>query len=521
MSADNKTRIIRVKYLVCLILPFILCCSSQEPKVGPQHLVIAIEANPTNLDPRKAMDVASARVTQLVFSGLLKKDSQSNLIPDLALKWEQPDDTTYLFYLRQGVVFHDGSPLTAHDVKYTFESVLDPKFASPRRGSFEQLERISVLDDYTIRFTLKEPFSPFLINMTLGIVPAHIAKTSGKDFSRKPVGSGPFSLTEWQPDEKLEFTAFSQYFAGAPKLERITYKIVPEDSVRILELEKGSVHLIQNSIPADLLPRLKDNPALKVITSPGTTYAYIGFNMQDAILGIRQVRQALALAIDRPVIIEYLLGGLAVPAGSLLPKGHWAHEPQAAGYDYNLKRAQKLLDEAGFTDPDGDGPQSRFKLSYKTSQNELSRRMAEVLQHQWQKLGVEVDIRSYEWGTFFDDIRTGNFQLHSLQWVGITEPDIYHYIFHSLSIPPQGANRCKYLNPELDRLLEQGRKTLDIDRRKAVYSQAQKILAHDLPYISLWHLMNIVAMRREINGFAPYPAGDFTSLKDVYIEPEF
>lgn len=507
------------KYLACLILAFSLSCSTQAPETSPQHLVIAIEANPTNLDPRKATDVASARVIQLVYSGLLKKDPQSNLVPDLALGFEQPDDETYIFHLRQGVVFHDGSPLTARDVKYTFESILDPAFASPRRGSFEQLAQISVLDDYTIRLALKKPFAPFLVNMTLGIVPEHLAKISGKNLSRQPIGSGPFKLIDWQPDEKLEFAAFKQYFAGQPKLEHITYKIVPEDSVRLLELEKGSVHLIQNSIPADLLPRLKNNPQLKVITSPGTTYAYIGFNMQDTVLKIKQVRQALALAIDRQAIIEHLLGGLATPASSLLPKEHWAYEPQVAGYNHDLKQAQRLLDEAGFTDPDGDGPQPRFKLSYKTSQNEQSRRIAEVLQHQWQKLGVEVDIKSYEWGTFFGDISVGNFQLYSLQWVGITEPDIYYYIFHSASVPPQGANRNKYLNPELDKLLEQGRNTLDKDRRKAAYSQVQKILADDLPYISLWQLMNVVAMRREINGFVPYPAGDFTSLKAVYIEP--
>jgi peptide/nickel transport system substrate-binding protein len=480
-------------------------------------LIVALEANPTNLDPRKATDVASARVIQLVFSSLLKKDPQSRLVPDLALRWEQPDDTTYVFYLRQGVRFHDGSPLTARDVKYTFESILDPAFKSPRRGSYEYLQRVEVLDDYTVKFVLKRPFAPFLINLVLGIVPEHIASRAGEGFSRQPVGSGPFRLVGWQADEKLEFVGFDRYYAGAPRLKRITYKIVPEDSVRLLELEKGSVHLVQNSIPPDLLPRLRANPELKVITSAGTTYAYIGFNLEDPVLRIKRVRQALALAIDRQAIIQHLLGGLATPAGSLLPEGHWAYEPQVARYGYNLTRAKELLDEAGFPDPDGAGPQPRFRLSYKTSQNEQSRRIAEVLTYQWQKLGVKVDISSHEWGTFFADIKSGNFQLYSLQWVGVTEPDIYYYIFHSSSVPPHGANRGRYINPELDSLLEEGRNTLDIGKRKVIYSQVQKILAEDLPYISLWHLMNVVAMRRQVTGFVPYPAGDFTSLKDVFI----
>jgi peptide/nickel transport system substrate-binding protein len=506
------------KYLACLALACIISCSP-KPETSPDQLTIGTEANPTNLDPRKATDVASARVTQLVFSSLLQKDPQSNLVPDLALRWEQPDDKTYLFYLRQGVKFHDGSPLTARDVKYTFESVLDPALKSPRKGSYEQLERIELLDDYTIKFVLKEASAPFLVNMVLGIVPQHIASSAGEEFSTKPVGSGPFKLTDWQPNEKLEFTAFEEYYAGPPKLKRITYKIVPENSVRILELEKGSVQFVQNSIPTDLLPRLQANPKLKVITSPGTSYAYIGFNMEDPILKIKRVRQALALAIDRPAIIKHLLGGLAAPARSLLPQAHWAYEPQAKSYEYDLSRAKTLLDKAGFPDPDGDGPQPRFQLSYKTSQNEQSGRIAEVLQHQWQKLGVKVEIRRHEWGTFYGDISSGNFQLYSLQWVGITEPDIYYYIFHSSSIPPQGANRGKYINPELDKLLEQGRITLDSERRKAIYSRVQKIVAEDLPYISLWHLMNIAAMHRQVNGFVPYPAGDLFSLKDVFIKP--
>ncbi len=504
-------------FLICLLPTLILSCTP-EPKTDSETLTIALEASPTNLDPRKATDVASARVTQLVFSGLLKKDQQSNLVPDVALSWEQPDSTTYMFHLRQGVTFHDGSSLTARDVKYTFLSIMDPAFKSPRRGSFEELKQIEVLDDYTVKFILKKPFAPFLINMTLGIVPAHAAQAVEGEFSRKPIGSGPFKLIDWQADEKLVFSAFTQYYADAPKLKRIIYKIVPEDTVRLLGLEKGSVQLVQNSIPTDLLPRLKANPKLKVITSPSTTYAYIGFNMEDPMLSKKRVRKALALAIDRPAIIKHLLGGLATPANSLLPETHWAYEAQLTSYSYDLAQARKLLDEAGFADPDGDGPQPRFRLSYKTSQNEQSRRIAEVLQHQWQKLGIEVDVRSYEWGTFFADISAGNFQLYSLQWVGITEPDIYYYIFHSSSIPPQGANRGKYINPELDKLLEEGRNTLDTDKRKAVYSRVQKLLADDLPYISLWHMMNVVAMQKEVQGFVPYPAGDFTSLKDVYIK---
>ncbi len=520
MSANLGVYYIMKKYYLIFTLIFIASLGyscTPSPQAERNHLIVGIAANPTNLDPRRATDAASARVTQIVFNGLLRKDSQSKLAPDLAERWEQPDDKTYIFHLRHNVKFHDGSTLTARDVKYTFASIMDEAYKSPRRSSFKEVDSIDIIDDYTIKFTLKKPFAPFLINMTMGIVPEHTAESQKDKFSYNPCGTGPFRFISWQADERLQFTAFADYYEGAPKLKKITYKIIPEDSLRLLELEKGSIHLIQNSIPPDLLPRCRQNPNLKVITSAGTTFAYAGFNFTDPILRIKKVRLALALAIDRQSIIKHILGNLAAPARSLLPKGHWAYEPEAIDYEYNLKKARRLLDEAGFRLPDTDTEAYRFKLTYKTSQNEQSRRVAEVLQRQWQKLGIKVEIKSHEWGTFFSDINSGNFQLYTLQWVGVTEPDIYYYIFHSSSMSPAGANRGKYINPKLDALLEQGRNTLDTEKRKAIYSKVQRMLSEELPYINLWHLMNVVVMRKNVAGFTPYPGGDFTSLKDVYI----
>ena len=212
--------------------------------------------------------------------------------------------------------------------------------------------------------------------------------------------------------------------------------------------------------------------------------------------------------------------GLAAPAKSLLAPGNWAYAPDLPDYTYNPAQAEKLLDEAGFPDPDGDGPQVRFNLTYKTSQNELSRRIAEVLQEELKKVGIGAEIKSYEWGSFFADISAGNFQLYSLKWVGVTDPDIYYYIFHSQNIPPQGANRNHYLNPRLDALLEEGRQTLDEAKRTRIYHRVQQIIAEELPYISLWHTMNVVVMRQRVQGFVLYPAGDFTSLKKVYLLQE-
>jgi peptide/nickel transport system substrate-binding protein len=242
-------------------------------------------------------------------------------------------------------------------------------------------------------------------------------------------------------------------------------------------------------------------------------------NLRDPRLADRRVRRALAHAIDRAAIIRTLLGGLAVEAAGLLPPAHWAHEPSAARYAHDPARARALLDEAGLVDPDGGGPLPRTSLTFKTSQNELSRRIAEVLQQQLAEVGIEMTIRSYEWGTFYADIKSGNFELYTLSWVGIVDPDIYYDVFHSASAPPAGSNRGGYANPALDRLLERGRRTMDPDARRTIYREVQRIIADDLPYVSLWYPMNVVVLTRRVDGFVPSPSGDWSSLASVTLAP--
>lgn len=514
--------------LACLILCLVgvaLCssCQSKGPSGSSQSpLVVGMEGSPITLDPRLATDAYSARVIQIVYNGLVKKTPDSSLVPDLAERWEVPDETTYIFFLHQGVRFHDGAELTAEDVKYTFESILKPDFPSPLKESYRQIERIEVLNPYTVRFKLKEPFAPFLTNMTLGIVPRHVAEKpgGGSKLTTRPVGSGPYRLTDWEPDESLTFQPFEQYFEGRPRLSGLIYRIIPDETIRLLEVKKGNLDLVQNALSPDALDSLKNNPQVQIIKKMGTNYTYLAFNLEDSILRHLAVRKAIALAINRPLIIQQLMGGLAEPATGVLAPSNWAYEPKVARYDYNPKEALRLLDEAGFTDPDGQqGPASRFSLVYKTSQNELSKKVAEIIQQELAEIGIAVEIRSYEWGTFFSDIRSGNFQLCSLQWVGVTDPDIYYHLFHSSSVPPHGANRGRYRNRDLDLLLEEGRKTMDLAARKKIYSEAQKIIAADLPYVSLWYQTNVAVISRRVQGFVLYPGGEFISLRQVFCAP--
>ncbi|MBD3305636.1 hypothetical protein GF339_04585 [candidate division KSB3 bacterium] len=510
----------KILLILCAIM---LSVAGVDATLAADHtLTLALESDPTNIDPRFGTDVNSARVYQLVSNGLIQKDPTSKLVPDLAERWENPDAKTYIFHLRQGVKFHDGTEFTAEDVKYTFESMLDPEMQSPKAAAYTKIDQIEILDPYTIKFTLKEVFAPFLIEMVQPIVPKQAAQQQeGEKFGETLIGTGPFKLVEWAHDEQVVFEANPDYFAGPPNVDKIVLRIIPDDTVRFLELQQGGVDLVQNAIPPDMVPIAKETPGLNVIAQESIVIYYLGFNLEDPILSNVKVRQAMAYAIDRPTIIEYLMEGQASLATGLLSPANWAYEPDVKTYDYDVEKAKALLDEAGYPDPDGDGPQPRFSLIYKTSTAPLRIRIGEVLQDQLKQVGIEIsEIQTFEWAKFYDDIKSGNFQIYTLRWVGITEPDIFYSIFHSSMVPPEGRNRGRYRNPRIDELTEQGRQVIDTEARKQIYSEIQKILAEELPYIFLWYPHNIVVMNDRVHGFTLYPDGDFASLKDVWIEEE-
>lgn len=490
------------------------CLSSSQPDRPPGYLVVGLESNPTHLDPRYATDANSIRIGALLFNSLTRTDQNGNLQPDLAERWETIDDRTYIFHLRKGVTFHNGKPLTAADVAYTYRSILDPKNRSPKRATLQFLESVDPVGPDRVRFRLAEPYAPFLESTNLGIVPDG-SRTNDGSSRQSLIGTGPFALEEFLPGERIMLKANANYWGGSPAVSGLIFKIIPDAMVRVLEFKKRNVDFLQNDIEPDMLPWLRDKARASIQIAQGTTFQYIGMNLEHPILKHREVREALAYGIDREAIIRHLLKGLAIPATGMLSPIHWAYESSVPKFSHDPERAKRLLDQAGFHDPDGEGPLPRFKLSYKTTNLDLRRRMAEALKQQLSEVGIELEVHTFEWGTFYADIKRGNFDLYSLSWVGITDPDIYFALFHSRNIPPNGDNRGHYRNPEVDQLLEQGRRSLGVDERRVIYSEVQKILARDLPYIPLWWAKNVVLTRQGIRGFIPYPDGDLISLKNV------
>jgi peptide/nickel transport system substrate-binding protein len=501
----------RPLFILAVCLPAFLpaCRSSVDADRPPGALVVALEAGPTHLDPRYAIDADSERISALVFNSLVRPDKNSRLEPELAETWTAIDERTYVFRIRQGVFFHDGKPLTAADVKYTYESVLDPANYSPKRGALGFLAAVEQLGPYEVRFRLAIPFAPFLEELTLGIVPA------GAAAGRMPAGSGPFVLVEFSPGERVVLKANPAYWDGAPGLSGVLFKVIPDAIVRVLEFRKGGVDFIQNYFDPDMLPWLEKNTRASILSEQGNIFQYIGMNLENPILKHREVREAIGCAIDREAVIRHILKGLAVPATGLLSPEHWAYEPHVREIVYDPERAKRLLDRAGFPDPDGDGPLPRFKLSYKTTNLDLRKRIAEAFKEQLARVGIELEVRAFEWGTFYSDIGTGNFHLYSLEWVGTKDPDIYHDLFHSSRMPPNGRNRGRYRNPELDALLERGRQALNPAERKRIYGRVQEIVAVDLPYIPLWWWRNVAVMQPAVRGFELRPDGNLISLKQV------
>jgi peptide/nickel transport system substrate-binding protein len=484
---------------------FLLGCAH---KPDPNTLVMVIESSPTNLDPRVGVDAQSQRIDELLFDPLVTRDEHFNLQPWLAERWETPDPLTYIFHLRQGVRFHNGQPLTSRDVKWTFDSLISGKIRSPKASTFASVSRIDAPDDYTVIFHLKQPYASLLWNLsgTAGIVPYG----SGDDFVRNPIGSGPFRFVSAQQDRNLIVERNPQYWAAPARLERVEFKVIPDSTTRALELRKQSADVAINSLVADTVVALQRDPNLGVMEAPGTIYAYMALNLRDPVLKDVRVRQAIAYAINIQPIIHYLLRDEARPAYSILPPQHWAYDGDVARYPHDPERARQLLDEAGYPANNG----VRFYLTMKTSTEESTRLLAAVLQQQLREVGIALNIRSFESATFLADVTKGAYQVHSLRWIGGNQdPDMFENVFATASFAPKRANRTFYSNARVDELIQQGRSTLDQQKRKAIYDEVQQIVARDLPYINLWYLNNVLVHTNRVHGIELDPAGSYNFLR--------
>jgi peptide/nickel transport system substrate-binding protein len=475
---------------------------------------VAIPSGPDNLDPRVGLDDASQKIHDLIFDSLFELDESMRVTPKLAQALEHPTATTYVVPLRHGVRFQDGHELTSADVVYTFRSFLNPDFVSGRKGGYRELRSVDAVDRYTVVFTLDRPFASFPINLVMPIVPDGADRT----LSSHPTGTGPYRFVRYRVDDRIELEPFDDYFGGRPKNQGLVLKVVPDDIMRGLELQKGTTDIVVNDLTPDIAYQLEKSERLRMVESPGVDYQYIGLNLQDPVLKDVRVRQALAYAIDTRAIIEYLRRGLAAPATGLMPHQSWAIAPDLQAYPYDPARARALLDEAGYRDPDGDGPAPRLGLNLKTSNTqEFNRLQASVIQQNLRAVGIDLDVRTYEFATLFSDVLRGNFQMYTLQWTAgsLADPDMLRRVFHSKQVPPEGFNRGHFSDPRVDALLDEAASSTDDARRLQLFHEVQRVVAEEVPYISLWNKTNFIVAQQSLSGVRVSTLADLMFLKDV------
>lgn len=480
-------------------------------KDSKPSLAIAWESQVRTFDPRMAVDANSQYLEDLMHCSLIGFDSSGAPIPILASsepKWKS--DRSLLITLRDDVRFSDGSKVQAADVVATYQSMLNDRSLA-RSIAFRGVKEIRALEKNQIKLNLREPDATFITNLVVGILPAKVVKDPKADIQQSP-GCGPFVLESSNVNE-INLKPNPHYSLGPkPKISQLSIKIVRSENTRFAKLRAGEIDIAQNNINRDLIEDVgRRYPNLRVITQPALKTTYIGFNMKDPIAGNPQVRQAISHAIDRPSIIKLLLAGLAVPANSLLPPDSQFYNQELENPTYDPKKAEKILDEAGFK---RDG-RFRFRISYKTTVDATRINIARAIASQLRRIGIEVVVEPMEWGRFKQDVEAGRVQMWGLTWVGFKDPDIFRHAFATEAFPPNGGNRGQYSNPELDKLLQQGRLTVDFDKRQKIYQEAQELIARDLPYIFLWHEQNFAVMNKKIKGFQLYADGRLSSLSQV------
>ncbi|MFQ5581141.1 MAG: ABC transporter substrate-binding protein [Mariprofundaceae bacterium] len=478
----------------------------QRTAMDAPTIQVGMAQLPMTLDPRYATDAASMRVQKFIHRGLVRLDTHFEPQPDLAEQWEHPSLLLWRFRLKHGIYFHDGTPLQPADVVATLQAVLDPDMASPLRAGFAAIEHISAKGDDTVIIQLKHPDASLLTRLNLGILPASLAGRAHE--ARTTIGCGPYRLTRWQ-ENTLGLERVDQVRQG--EVHFIRFSAVKDPVTRVLKLVRGELDFAQNDLPPHLLPYIQKQDGLTIQTRPSTTFAYIGLNLQDETLDDVRVRQALALGLDRTKLKRALFADLPEVAETVLTSSHWATaslEPT----DFDPKEAERLLDMAGFR-RGADGV--RFTLNYRTSTDPTRLRLATAIASMWEKIGVQVSIESLEWGGFYARIKRGDFQVFSLSWVGITDPDIYRWILHSSMWPPKGANRGRYANSQVDRWLDKAAASDDQNSRKVLYQKVQQQMHEDMVYIPLWYEPVIAVTGPRISGFIPKPDGSLLGLLDV------
>lgn len=517
-------------------LLFMACCKracDNDAEKWQNQIRVDVAFPIESLDPRYATSATALRISKLIYAPLFTLDNDASPQPLLASSIEAIDDKTFEITLRDGLSFHDDSPLTSEDVIYTYSQLKSDDVASPHAEKFDYVEKIRALDGVHVIFELKEPHAPFTTDLcAIGIVSKKNCEGRSHQCRHENVGSGPFVVKDWDTaKEALTLTPFDRWYEGAPENE-LLFRVVRDENTRMLELIGQKADLVDGEFSPTNVDELKNYSHLSVVEIPGLGYSYLAINVRgpsnlealDSKPYIRKkaladprVRRAIAHAIDFDRIIEKLLANKAKRASGLIPNSHWAKDEMLKPPAFDKDKAERLLDEAGYKRK---GPQNlRFGMTIATTQNRMRQSIAQLYADYLKKVGIDAEIRIKDWSALYQDMKSGQFEMFSAIWVPITDPDLYHFVHHSSNIPDEkhgGGNRHGYNNPQVDRLIELGRKTMEQEKRKAIYQEIERIMIRDLPYIPLWNEDRIIVMNKNrIHGFIPSPTGCLLGLRKI------
>lgn len=502
-----------------------------DPKKVGGKLVISSFADAVRLTPYTVSDSASFDIIGMVYDALLSVDFYGNPIPALAEKYTFDSKTnTYTFYLRKGVKFHDGKPMTAKDVVFSYEMYTHPKSINPYKGDFSSIASVKALNDYTVQIKLKEKDVFFLNNVAVNaaIMPKHQFPKGIDDFNsnnkihRNPIGTGPFKFKEWRSAERIVVTANTSYWDGRPYMDEVIYRIVPDSNVEVLNLIKGTVDFVSVITP-DKLATVSKEKNVKTVTYDYGRFDFVGFNLKKEPWNDKNVRLALAYGLDRPSIVsKILLGKAYLSSGPMHPKIP-QNNPNVKPLPYDPAKANQLLDQAGWKKgPDGirqkNGKKLVLEFAYNQG-NKVREKIALLAQQNWGKLGVKVTPRSYEWSIFLDKYRDGVLDCFFLAWGGY-DTNVEHYgFFHSSQIPTAtfpGNNRNRVDDPYIDKILEDYKQESDRNKRIKMYQDLHKYMADNEILIWSHHPRQTAGMNKDLAGYKFPIFNELWNLIDWY-----
>jgi peptide/nickel transport system substrate-binding protein len=507
--------------------------AGEKPAYG-DTFIEAMIGNISGLIPNVLTDSASFDVGSMIYSGLVTRDRDLNIVGELAESWKFSKDCLDLtFNLRKNVRWHDGRPFTAADVVFTYETMINPKTPTAYREDFKAVEAVREVDPHTLHIRYKQPYAKALQSWGTWVLPKHVLERYVREGRLReapqnrsnPVGTGAYRFSEWKPGEKVVLIANADYFEGRPYLSRVVYRIIPSQATIFLELKAKGVD--SAGLTALQFKRQTEYPAFRKAYSkyqyPANAYTYLGFNHKDPRFADPRVRHAIAHAISKRELIDGVLLGLGREATGPYKPGTWAHTSKVRTYAHDMAKARELLAAAGWKEKNADGllvnkQGQPFAFELLTNQgNDERKKVAEIVQATLKELGIQVDIRVIEWASFLKEyIKKRRFEAIILGWGIGQDPDQYE-IWHSSKTGPDELNHISYANPEVDALLEQGRKSCVQEERKTYYHRLQEILAEDQPIIFLYFRDALPVVSSRVRGVVPGPNGLRYNFNEWYV----